>query len=255
MTLRFNRRIGAIRAISFDLDDTLYSNKQVMLNTMQAMQCYFNDRFNALFSNNNVLKHLTIQAEARNIVIGSTDFWLPYAKQVLTKEPLLNNDVTAMRQETYTLGFKQLGLSTLNAQHEAEQAMAHFSAHRNKVNVPKNIHQLLSNLKKRYQLIAISNGNVCTNTIGLADYFDYIFHAEKGLKQKPNGDLFQLACHKLQLKPTQILHVGDCGYADILGAQRAGFHSAWLNCYDVGKPIHTLPDIELNQVTDLAKLF
>lgn len=253
--MRFNRRIGVINAISFDLDDTLYSNKQVMLKTMQAMQSYFTERFRILFSANNIFQRLTLQAKANNTPVGSIGFWLPYAKQVLTQKPLIKNDVTAMRLNTYALGFKQLGLTTLNSWHEAEQAMAHFSAHRNIVNIPESIHDFLKTLKQNYQLIAISNGNVCTNTIGLAGYFDHVFHAEKGLQQKPSSDLFQLACQKLQLKPKQILHVGDCGYADILGAQRAGFHSAWLNCYDVGKPIHTLPDIELNQVTDLAKLF
>ena len=230
-----------------------------MLNTIRAMQCYFDDRLRVLSSaktsTNDVIKPLIDHAKKNNVAIGSTSFWAPYAKQVLTSNPLIKNDVTAMRLHTYTLGFTQLGLPKLEAQAEAEQAMLHFSLHRNKVTVPKNIHQLLSNLKKRYRLVAISNGNVCTKTIGLADYFDYTFHAEKNLKQKPSCDLFQLACNKLQLKPKQILHVGDCGYADILGAQRAGFHSAWLNCYDIGKPIHALPDIELNQVTDLTKLF
>lgn len=247
--MRFNRRIGPIHAISFDLDDTLYSNHQVMVNTDLAMQAYFQQRFITILSteiNHNLSK--------TRLCIGDHSFWLPYYNQVLAVTPLLKNDVTEMRKQTYAQGFYQLGLSKSTAIEEAELALSHFLMHRNKVIVPDDIHHFLAQLKQHYRLVAISNGNVCTKTIGLHSYFDYIFHAEKGLRQKPENDLFHLACHQLQVAPQHILHVGDCGHADILGAQRAGFHSAWLNCYEVGKPISALPDIELNQVTDLAKI-
>lgn len=223
-----------------------------MLTTLEAMQRYFQHRFQELFSKS-TLHHLSKTNTFDTL--GDTHFWSVYAKQVLTNTPLIKHDVTAMRLQTYALGFKQLGLTQADAMHEAEKAMTHFSLHRNNVTIADNIHQLLSYLTKNYALIAISNGNVCTKSIGLSHYFQHTLHAEKGLKQKPHCDLFQLACQKLALQPKQILHVGDCGYADILGARRAGFHSAWLNCYDVGKPINVLPDIELNQVTDLARLF
>ena len=248
--MRFNRRIGLIHAISFDLDDTLYSNHQVMINTDLAMQAYFQQRFIELLSTE---IHNNLKQSAS--CIGDHIFWLPYYRQVLAVTPLLKNDVTEMRKQTYIQGFNQLGLSKSVSADEAEQALSHFLMHRNKVIVPDNIHHFLTQLKQNYRLIAISNGNVCTKEIGLSPYFEHTFHAEKGIKQKPESDLFHLACHKLQLAPQHILHVGDCGHADILGAQRAGFHSAWLNCYDVGKPISALPDIELNQVTDLAKIF
>jgi len=120
--------------------------------------------------------------------------------------------------------------------------------------VPGDIHPFLAKLKQHYPIVAISNGNVGTEEIGLAKYFDYRFHAGNGNKQKPANDLFQLACNKLGIKTHELLHVGDCGRADIKGAIRAGCQSAWLNCYDVGKPQTSLADIELNRVTDLLKL-
>lgn len=240
--MRFNRRLGAIKVISFDLDDTLYSNRQVMLNTDQAMQSYFQQ----LFSQYQVKQ---VQQLPNHL------FWQPYRQQVLTTDPLLTHDVTEVRRATYQLGLKQLGLAEQCALTEADKAMSHFLLHRNQVAVPAEIPEFLATLSKRYRLIAISNGNVCTQAIGLAPFFEHIFHAGQGLKQKPANDLFHHASNKLNVKPQQILHVGDCGHADIFGAQRAGCRSAWLNCYDVGKPIKVLPDIELNQVTDLAKYF
>lgn len=240
--MRFNRRIGTIKAISFDLDDTLYSNRQVMLNTDHAMQVYFQQLFS---------KYQLVPAQQK----PDHNFWLPYRQQVLTTTPLLMHDVTEVRRATYQLGLKLLGLPEQFILAEADKAMSHFLLHRNQVTVPTEIPELLTELGKRYRLIAISNGNVCTQTIGLTPYFQHVFHAGQGLKQKPANDLFHQASKILNVEPQHILHVGDCGYADIFGAQRAGFRSAWLNCYDVGKPIKVLPDIELNQVTDLANYF
>lgn len=240
--MRFNRRLGAIKVISFDLDDTLYSNRQVMLNTDQAMQSYFQQLFS---------QYQVSQAQQP----PDHHFWLPYRQQVLTTNPLLIHDVTEVRRATYQLGLKRLGLAEQFVLTEADKAMSHFLLHRNQVAVPAEIPEFLATLSKRYRLIAISNGNVCTEAIGLAPFFEHIFHAGQGLKQKPANDLFHHASNILNVKPQQILHVGDCGHADIFGAQRAGCRSAWLNCYDVGKPIKVLPDIELNQVTDLAKYF
>lgn len=240
--MRFNRRLGAIKVISFDLDDTLYSNRQVMLNTDQAMQSYFQQLFT---------QYQVTQVQQP----PDHHFWQPYRLQVLTTNPLLIHDVTEVRRATYQLGLKLLGLPEQFILAEADKAMSHFLLHRNQVTVPTEIPELLTELGKRYRLIAISNGNVCTQAIGLAPYFQHTFHAGQGLKQKPANDLFHHASTILHVKPQHILHVGDCGHADIFGAQRAGCRSAWLNCYDVGKPIKVLPDIELNQVTDLAKYF
>jgi len=66
--------------------------------------------------------------------------------------------------------------------------------------------------------------------------------------------MFNLASQKLAIKPSQLLHVGDCGRADIQGALRAGCQAAWLSCYDVGQPITALPHIELSNVTQLKQL-
>lgn len=237
--MRFNRRISTIKAISFDLDDTLYSNRQVMINTDAAMVAYF-QRLASKYNLSNQQYDF--------------NFWQPYRQQALAAKPELTHDVTQARIVTYQYGFAALGMPTANIDAEVADAMAYFLSHRNQVKVPENIHHFLTQLSQHFPLVAISNGNVDTDIIGISKYFRFIFHAGNGFKQKPNSDLFHLALNKLNLQPKELLHVGDCGYADIKGAIRAGCQSAWLNCYDVGKPIRQLPDIELNQVTDLADL-
>ncbi|MGJ8691782.1 MAG: HAD-IA family hydrolase [Thalassotalea sp.] len=240
--MRFNRRITAIKAISFDLDDTLYSNRQVMINTDAAMQTYFQQL---------AISHQLSASPAEQF---NHLFWLPFRQQALTLAPELSHDVTEARRHTYRLGFQQLGMPVQLIEDEVSKAMHYFLSQRNKVAVPNEIHQFLSLLSKKFPLVAISNGNVDTKVIGLEPYFQHIFHAGNGFKQKPDSDLFHAAIKKLKINAKQLLHVGDCGNADIKGANRAGCQSAWLNCYDVGQPITQLADIELNQVTELAQL-
>lgn len=216
-----------------------------MVETDKAMERYFQQ----------LISHYQLNTQRQVNQKYDHNFWWEFRERVIEKEPMLKHDVTNVRYKTYALGLSSLGLASEFVTEETEKAMQHFLTHRNKVNVPDNIPVFLTELKKRYPLIAISNGNVCTKSIGLAQYFDHVFHAGEGYKQKPANDLFHLASDTLTVKPQHILHVGDCGRADIFGAQRAGCKSAWLNCYDVGKPIKALADIELNQVTDLAKYF
>jgi len=95
--------------------------------------------------------------------------------------------------------------------------------------------------------------------LGISKYFQHIYHAgwqQDGqlLKQKPASDMFTLACQELAIKPQQLLHVGDCGRADIQGALIAGCQTAWLSCYDVGKPISVLPHIEISSPSQLQLL-
>lgn len=245
--MKFYRRLTEVKAISFDLDDTLYSNKPVM----QAIEI----KMIAYFSKLPLLQKYTTSQK----ILFDTQFWSQFRRQAILKKPDLVHDVVQVRLVTYRLGFVSLGLAKDIAQQQAQAALDHFISLRSNFTVPKESEKLLADLSQQYPLIAISNGNVDTKTLGISQYFQDIYHAGwqadgRLLKQKPVTDMFTLACRHLALKPSQILHVGDCGRADIQGALRAGCQAAWLSCYDVGKPITVLPHVELNNIIQLEFL-
>lgn len=245
--MKFYRRVTEIKAISFDLDDTLYSNKPVMQAIEKKMIAYF--------SGLPILNKLI--PERFKFLNGQ--FWSHFRHHAILKQPDLAHDVVQVRLVTYQLGLASLGLIEGAAQQHAQAALDYFIALRSDFTVPEQSKKLLANLSKKYPLVAISNGNVDTKTLELSQYFKYIYHAgwqTDGylLKQKPVSDMFMLACQQLAIKPSQLLHVGDCGRADIQGALLAGCQAAWLSCYDVGKPITVLPHIELNQLSQLELL-
>jgi putative hydrolase of the HAD superfamily len=252
--MKFYRRLAPFSAISFDLDDTLYSNYPVMMATDAKMVNYFTKLFSA---------QRPIARLAENTVFNY-QFWWPFRQQAIKAKPSLIHHVGDVRLATYTLGMKALGLADNIAKFEAKKALDYFVLQRSDFVVPTVVHQLLAKLQKQYLLVAISNGNVDTDKIGISSYFKYRFHAGDlftmangeriPLRQKPHSDMFNATCTKLAITPEQLLHIGDCGRSDILGAINAGCQTAWLSCFDVGKPLTVLPNIELSDISELHHL-
>jgi putative hydrolase of the HAD superfamily len=249
--MKIYRRLSTIKAISFDLDDTLYNNKPVMMAIEESMIAYF--------ANLPVLQAKKSDWPAKQSNELNHHFWYTFRSQATIAQPDLAHDVVQVRLVTYRLGFIALGLSEQAADYEAQAALDYFITLRSNFIVPEMSKTLLERLSKKYPLVAISNGNVDTQAINISKYFQYIYHAgwQAGgtlLRQKPCVDMFDLACQQLSISPSQLLHVGDCGRADIQGALRAGCQTAWLSCYDVGKPITVLPHIALSKLSELNLL-
>lgn len=67
--------------------------------------------------------------------------------------------------------------------------------------------------------------------LGIAEYVDVLVTSEEAGREKPALDMFQLVIEKLKLQPEQILMVGDNYEKDIKGARMAGMHGI-LYCSD-----------------------
>ena len=253
--MQIYRHLNEIKAISFDLDDTLYNNRPVMLAIEKKMVKYFTEKFASL------LPDFTLEPKP----IFNRQFWAPYRQQAIKIQPDLTHDVVKIRYETYRLGLLAFNLSAEESEKEAQAGLDYFISLRSDFTVPKASHELLASLAKKFPLVAISNGNVNTKSLGIDHYFQHIYHAgfqpidshnksEYLLRQKPAVDMFTLVCAQLAIPSEQLLHVGDCGFADIHGALNAGCQAAWLPQYGVGKPLQQIPHIELAQVSDLLQL-
>jgi putative hydrolase of the HAD superfamily len=235
--LKFNRRLKPFQAISFDLDDTLYHNAPIMVATSKKMSHYFDQRLPA--GKKGCYEH---------------HYWFSFRQQVLQTKPFLRHDIGQMRLQCYYLGIKKLGFNAEQADKMASQALQYFMAERSNFSLPQATHQLLTALKSRWPLVAITNGNVDTKKIGLHSYFTNTYHAGENFQLKPAQDMFDQACLDLTIPNNKLLHVGDCGRSDVYGANRSGCQSAWLSSYQVGQPITSLPTIELADITDLYQL-
>ncbi|WP_185968002.1 HAD-IA family hydrolase [Thalassotalea sp. PS06] len=233
--MRFYRRLKPFKALSFDLDDTLYDNHPVITRAEAALK-----------------QHLQTLIPATQEV--TANFWWQQRRYCLQQNPALSHDVTALRLATLTLGLVKLGYEEAEAKQKAENAFAFFLRHRNNLTVSDEVIKLLENLAEKFPLVAISNGNVSVDDIGIRHCFVDTYFAGNGNLQKPENDMFHQACEFINITPSQLLHVGDCTHADIFGAMRAGCQTAWVNNQSfaiVKKPLKTLPTMQLDKVEQL----
>jgi FMN hydrolase / 5-amino-6-(5-phospho-D-ribitylamino)uracil phosphatase len=223
-----------IRLITFDLDDTLWNGTDVILQAEQAMQDWLSEYAPAVLS-------CYSRDELRALKFA-------FARE----NPQILHKVSAVRRLFLQHVFTQLNYP--NAAHMAEECFQAFYAARQRVVLFPGVEKLLADLSRRYRLAAITNGNADLSRIGLADYFEFSLSAEDYAAPKPAPDLFLAAIQRSQLRPAQILHVGDHPEHDIRGAQKLGFKTCWLN--DGRRPMAAdiNPDFEIQQIAHLAQL-
>jgi FMN hydrolase / 5-amino-6-(5-phospho-D-ribitylamino)uracil phosphatase len=110
-----------------------------------------------------------------------------------------------------------------------DRAMAEFLTHRNNVELFPDVLPFLASVREHYPLLSVSNGNADLHQIGLGDLFVRHVSARDVGAAKPDARMFQAACEHLGLMPAQVLHIGDHPVQDILGAARVGMKTVWLN--------------------------
>ena len=237
--MKFYRNWQPIKAITFDLDDTLYDNHPVIRK-----------------AENNLLEWLAKHLPQTTKL--TSDDWLKFSKQVIESNPCLQSHVTEKRRAVLLLVALDCGLSKLKAKVLAEDALAYFLEQRSNFIVPEHSINLLANLSKHYPLVAITNGNVNADKLGLSAYFKAFLKAGFDGQAKPHHEMFTKAINFLAMPASQILHVGDHLITDVLGAKQAGLKACWLNNSPsnlrINKKATILPDVEISHIEQLQIL-
>jgi len=226
----------AIRAITLDLDETLWPFAPIALRIEQALNGFF-----------------------RQYSPQTAQMYPPERMQALRariwgEHPELAHDVQALRQLTILQALRDSeGDAAL-----LEAACEVFLQARNEIEFYPDTLAALTRLSARVPLAAITNGNADLDRAGLGHLFAFRLSACDYGAAKPDPGIFHAACARLGLAPEEVLHVGDDIDADVLGAARAGLHSCWLH-----RPDHPLgqnrwphadepPDLEFSSLAGLA---
>jgi FMN hydrolase / 5-amino-6-(5-phospho-D-ribitylamino)uracil phosphatase len=233
--MHFYRSLQPIKAITFDLDDTLYDNvpviKKAESELIQKLQATTG------------LAHLTLET------------FNQLKQQMQEIDPDIYHDVVAWRIMTLRHLFAKINLSTSQIDEKVQEMMAHFTYWRHQIDIPPDIHQLLNGLAERVPLAVITNGNVEVVKLGIDHYFEFSLRGGIDGRSKPYPDIFTLAAKQLAVSPANILHVGDNLYTDVMGAINAGMQACWLNL--TGQDIYYQADMQVLphvEITDLAVL-
>ena len=203
-----------IRAITLDLDDTLWPSAPTIMRAEQRA-------------------HAWLAAHAPAVAATWTIEQLRELRMsIFNARPELRHDFLRLRRMSMHAAFEQSGMSGAAAQELIERALDVFMTARNEVELYPEVLDCLTRLSRRFVLASLTNGNADVARIGLGHYFKATISAHAHGASKPDPALFHIACRELACDPAEVVHVGDDIELDVRGARAAGMQVIWINRTD-----------------------
>lgn len=196
-----------VRAICFDLDDTLWDVRPVLVRAEAQLHEWMREHCPRVYERWTVEQLFAAR------------------RQLALEEPERAHDVTFLRQTV-------LRRCALDAGYEADVAERAFEVWfgaRNDIAPFEDVRPALGRLRGSFTLATLTNGNADLGRIGLAGFFDLSLDARLIGAAKPDPRAFASVAAALGLEPREIVYVGDDPRVDVAGARAAGLRTAWMN--------------------------
>lgn len=207
----------AIKAVLFDLDDTLWPIVPVIMRAERLLFDWIREHAPAVAAGYSIE-----EMRARRVAL-------------MKAEPRYAINLSALRHAVLSEVFVACGENAA----AVDTAMDIFNAARNQVEPYPDVHPVLASLRQKVALGSVSNGVADLGTIGMDHYFDVSIAAHQFGSAKPDPAIFRHACEALQVEPAEAVYVGDDPLLDVEGAQKAGLRGVWLRRQDL--PLRTMP--------------
>jgi putative hydrolase of the HAD superfamily len=225
--------LGDIRAVAFDLDNTLWDVGPVILRAEERLQDWLREH----------CPRIAEQVSAEQMRSAR--------ERLARSEPHNAHDFTYLRVTALAAHARECGYEA----EVAERAFEVFFAARNELQPYADVHPALERLRTRYALASLSNGNADLELIGLASLFSISLNARQIGVAKPHPRCFQQLARGLHLEPRAILYVGDDPFLDVEAARAAGLCTAWMNRSEAPWPAALQPaDLAVADCMQLAEL-
>jgi 2-haloalkanoic acid dehalogenase type II len=224
---------AAIRAIAFDLDNTLWDVGPVLERAERILADWLLTRYPRIperFPPGEILRMRT---------------------SLLAERPEQAHDFTFLRRETLSRVAEAAGYERA----VGVAAFAVWHAARNTLEPYAEVVSALAKLRARYRLATLSNGNADLQRIGLAHHFEVSLHASALGCAKPDARAYNHLARALTLEPAEILFVGDEPHADVVGPTAVGMQTVWVNrgrdVWPAGLPAATADIADLDGLVTL----
>jgi putative hydrolase of the HAD superfamily len=221
-----------VRAITFDLDDTLWEIGPVIARAERKVYEEIRNRFPR------VAERYPMEG------IQNT------RQQVLEKHPEIAHDLTEIRRVTFRWMLTDGGYNP----DDSHILLKQFLQLRHEVEFFADVMPALQRLSERYPLLTMTNGNADVERLGITHLFAGHISARSAGILKPDPRIFELACQTLKEEPGAVLHVGDHPVDDVLGALDAGFQAAWINRRADTWTHEREPHVEVQNLNELVEL-
>ena len=214
----------SIRAITLDLDDTLWPCEPTLVRAERLTLEWLTERVPEVIAPWSIER-----LRERRMAIHAA-------------RPELGHDFRRIRGLALQEVFRAAGADDAQSAPIIEGSLDVYMAARHQVELYPEVRGCLERLSAQYRIASLSNGNACLVTIGL----DHLFHARVAAHShgaaKPHPELFHIACRELGCKPAEVVHVGDDIELDVRGARAAGLHAVWINRASHSWPGDDVPD-------------
>lgn len=218
-----------IRALSLDLDDTLWPIAPVIERAELALDAWLH-------------AHCPNAAAAWPV-----DSLRELRERIWLEHPHLAHDFTELRKLSLRAALGPHGYGEAHV----DGAFEVFFAARNRVDLYADAVPALQRLAARWPIASLTNGNADLDRIGIGAHFVARVCARTSGAAKPDAAIFARAAAELGVPAAQIAHVGDDPELDVRGAQRAGMVGVWLNRDAMPWPHDGEPDIEITSLAEL----
>jgi putative hydrolase of the HAD superfamily len=222
-----------VRAICFDLDNTLWDVWPVILRAEQKMYDFLAQRYPR------VVAKLTIE------------MMRAAREETAAAYPQMRHDFTFLRKQTLRDHAREFGY----AEAMVEEAFGAFIQARNEVDLYADVLPALEQLRTRYRLFTASNGNADLGQIGISHFFERTIAARQVGALKPDPAIFHKVIEGTDLQAHEVVYVGDDPHLDVEGARGAGMQAIWIDRQGSDWPVEIAPAAyTVRSLAELTKL-
>jgi putative hydrolase of the HAD superfamily len=259
----------ALKAILFDLDDTLLWDERSVAESFTATceaavvnypQILVNDLEAAVRKEARAL-YESFETFPFTKMIGINPFealWGNFSEGENENFVKLRALAPGYRTAAWTKGLLALGIDDV----ELGQVLGELfpKERRARPLVYEQTFPLLNALKGNYKLLLLTNGSpdIQKEKIAgvpiLAAYFDEIIISGQFGEGKPAIAIFQHALKLLNIEPTEGLMIGDKLTTDILGSNRIGMRNVWINHHGLVRTDEIAPTYEISHISQLLPI-
>ena len=224
----------SIKAVIFDMDDTLYDRKAAQIEFVKHL-----DRcFPHLFEGQEIGTIISAFLESNRLADEDYEAGLPWTRDKHSRYFLhllgISEDYADSITETYVRDCHKIHLPVHGAIPSVEE------------------------ISKRFQTAVITNGvsdvqNTKLEAIGLKSFFNRIVIGPEIGILKPDPEIFRYVARLLNVTPSECLNIGDSYTLDVIGPKKAGMLACWYNPEQIAAPegssvkadfvIRSLPEI------------
>ncbi|MEL6687487.1 MAG: HAD family hydrolase [Pseudomonadota bacterium] len=221
----------AVRALLFDIDQTLIDFSKTLENALTSTATYMRETYNI------ETDPLELQRTRDKVYQGRKDS---------------QSSMLVIRRASFERVLQRHGITATHA----DDVLNAFCAIRfGKPHLMPDVISMLEQIPHHISIAAVTNGNSHPDQIGLGEFFDVVVKSEDFPFTKPDPRIFEAALRLLSIEePSSTYHVGDSIKNDVAGAKAAGINSIWYNPKGEDSPLEIKPDYEIRGLLEIPAL-